>query len=224
MSFRFRFSVLLSLTWLVATSQVTTYRFTGTVAIVGGDLGSTVQVGNAFQADFVFDEAAAFFNDVGTTTVYKSTLSEISIFTSGSGTLTWSLASPLSDNTSHGFSVTNNGGFDGISFSTPGGGPDKLTGPLLNSYLVSSLYFNIRDTGSTVFSSEAIPASLSLASFNFRQAYLYFNNQFPGETITFTLTNIEKNPSAIPEPSAYAAVFGGLALVGVIVSRRHRRA
>lgn len=40
-------------------AQVTTFRFNGTVASVGSNLGSDVQVGDTYQADFTFDPAVA---------------------------------------------------------------------------------------------------------------------------------------------------------------------
>ena len=49
----------LGLTSFALAAPITTYRFSGTVSAVGSNLGSTVQVGNAYAADFTFDEAIA---------------------------------------------------------------------------------------------------------------------------------------------------------------------
>lgn len=213
-----RILLLLALTTLTATAQVTVYRISGTVASVGGDLGSTVQVGNAFQVDFTFDESVALHNNFGSFALYKSMESELQIVTGGSGTLTWTASTPLSNDFNHGFAISNNNsGYDRINFDA---NSTYLAGPALNGESVSSLYFNLQDFTQTAFASTAIPASLSLGSFGQKEGRLYFDGQTASETINFTLTNIEKNPSAIPEPSTYAAVLGGLALAGVMLRRR----
>ena len=41
-------------------------------------------------------------------------------------------------------------------------------------------------------------------------------------TINYTASDVTLTASAIPEPSTYAAIFGGLALVGAVVQRRRR--
>lgn len=213
-----RLLLLLALTNLTATAQVTVYRISGTVALVGGDLGSTVQVGNAFQVDFTFDESVALHMNFGSFALYKSMASELRIVTGGSGTLTWTASTPLSNDFNHGFAVSNNNsGYDRINFDANN---TYLAGPVLNGVSVSSLYFNLQDFTQTAFGSTAIPSSLSLGSFGQKEGRLYFGGQTAGETIDFTLTGIEKNPAAIPEPSAYAALLGGMALAGLLWRRR----
>lgn len=200
-----------------AFAQTTTFRFSGTVTSVGSDLGSTVQVGNAYQADFTFDPAVALFNNMGAMAIYKSTLSEIRI-TTGSGLLTWSVSTPLSNNTNNGFTVNNNnGGSDSIVFST---GPGLLTGPSLNGNAVVSHNFTLRDNTQAAFTSVAIPNTLNPASFPTKVLRLYFDGNLPTDEINFNVTSIEKNPSAIPEPSTYALAFGVAGLAGALWRRR----
>jgi hypothetical protein len=209
---------------LLATSalaQTTTFRFSGTVASVGADLGTTVQVGNAYQADFTFDPAVALFNNMGAMALYRSTLSEIRITTSG-GVLTWSASDPLSNDLNNGFTVNNNnGGSDSIIFST---GTGQLVGPSLNGNAVVSHNFTLQDSTQAVFSSVAIPNTLNPASFPTKVLRLYFDGNLPADTINFSLTSIEKNPSAIPEPSTYALAFGLAGLGGALWRRRRRAA
>lgn len=207
----------LALLAATAFAQTTTFRYSGTVTSVGADLGSTVQVGDAYQADFTFDPAVALFNNMGAMAIYKSTLSEIRI-TTGSGLLTWSASTPLSNNTNNGFTVNNNnGGSDSIVFST---GPGLLSGPSLNGNAVVSHNFTLQDSTQAVFSSVAIPNTLSPASFPTKVLRLYFDGNLPADTIDFGLTSIEKNPSAIPEPSTYALAFGVAGLAGALWRRR----
>lgn len=200
-----------------ATAQVTTYRFSGTVASVGANLGSTVQAGNAYQADFSFDPAVATQFNFGSFALYKSLLSEIRITTAG-GTLVWAAADPLSDDINHGFTIdNNNGGRDAITFST---GPGQLLGPALNGKAVVSHNFTLQDNTQTAFSSANIPASLGPTDFGTKVLRLYFDGNLPADTINFNLTSIELNPTAIPEPSTYALLAGSLALGGVCWRRR----
>ncbi len=200
-----------------AFAQTTTFRFSGTVTSVGSELGSTVQVGNAYEADFTFDPAVALFNNMGAMAIYKSTLSEIRI-TTGSGLLTWSVSTPLSNNTNNGFTVNNNnGGSDSIVFST---GPGLLAGPSLNGNAVVSHNFTLRDNTQAAFSSVAIPNALNPASFPTKVLRLYFDGNLPADEINFNVSTIEKNPSAIPEPSTYALAFGLAGLAGALWRRR----
>lgn len=217
MNISFRLFLLVLLSGLEGMAQITVYRITGTVASVGGDLGTTVQTGNSFQVDFKFDEAVALHMNFGSFALYKSMESKLQIVTSGNGTLTWMASTPLSNDFNHGFAVNNNNsGSDRINFDA---NSTYLAGPMLNSETVSSLYFNLQDFTQTAFNSTAIPSSLSLGAFGQKEGRLYFGGQTAGETINFTLTNIDRNP-AVPEPSTYAAILGGLALIGVVLRRR----
>lgn len=199
------------------TAQVTTYRFSGTVASVGANLGSTVQVGDAYEADFAFDPAFATQFNFGNFALYKSVLSEIRIFTGG-GTLTWTASDPLSNDINNGFSVdNNNSGRDAITFST---GPGQLLGPALNGEAVVSHNFTLQDNTQTAFASAGIPASLAPTDFGTKVLRLYFDGNLPADTIDFNLTSIQLNPTAIPEPSTYALMAGALALGDVCWRRR----
>ncbi len=208
---------LLSILAISINAQVTTYRMSGAVASVGGDLGSSVQVGQTYEADFVFDESLALFNNFGSFALYKSTLTEIRI-TTGSGILTWSASTPLSNDANNGFAVhNNNSGRDAIIFST---GPGYLVGPALNSLNVSTLVFTLQDSTQTAFSNASIPTFLSPASFPLKLLDLNFGNQFPSEQIKFNLSTIERNPMPVPEPSTYALLAGAVALLGAVIRRR----
>ncbi len=216
--------LLLALALSAATSlpaQVTTFRFSGTVASVGANLGSDVQVGQAYQADFTFDPAVATQFNFGNFALYKSILSEIRIFT-GNGTLTWTASDPLSNDINNGFSIdNNNGGRDAITFST---GPGQLLGPALNAKPVVSHNFTLQDNSQTAFASAAIPGSLAPTDFGTKVLRLYFDGNLPADTIDFNLSSIELNPTAIPEPSTYALMAGSLVLVGAFWRRRRIKA
>ena len=210
----------LGLTSFALAAPITTYRFSGTVSAVGSNLGSTVQVGNAYAADFTFDEAIALQFNFGNFALYKNTLSEIRITSTGSGLLTWSASDPLSNDINNGFTIDNNSlGRDAITFST---GPGQLLGPALNGESVVSHSFNLTDGTQTAFSSAGIPAALSPASFATKVLTLTFDGNLEADTIRFNLVQIEKNPSAIPEPATSTALVG-LLVLGFGASRRSRR-
>lgn len=196
-------------------AQVTTFRFNGTVASVGSNLGSDVQVGDTYQADFTFDPAVATQFNFGNFAVYRSILSEIRIFT-GSGTLTWTASDPLSDDVNNGFTIDNsNNGRDAITFST---GPGQLVGPALNGEAVGSHNFTLQDNRQTAFANSNIPTFLNPASFGTKALRLTFDGNLEADTINFSLSSIDLNPTAIPEPSTYALLAGGLALAGRLVA------
>lgn len=201
----------------VVQAQITTYRYIGTVTSVGANLGTAVQIGQAYEADFTFDESVALHNNLGGFALYKSMHHEIRIST-GSGTLTWSASTPLSNNFNNGFAVhNNNGGRDAFIVDAA---PGLLVGPSLNGNAISSLSFTLQDSTQVAFSSTAIPTFLTPGAFPTKVLNLLFANQFPAEIIRFDLTSIVKNPAPIPEPSTYALVLGLAALVGLRLRRR----
>ncbi len=208
-----------SLYALVTADPITTFRFAGTVQSVGADLGPAVSVGDFYEADFVFDEATALFNNFGNLALYNNLLSEIRIQTTG-GTLTWSASDPLGNDINNGFTIDNNNlGRDAITFST---GPGQLLGPALNGEAVVGHNFNLSDFTQTAFSSTAIPNSLSPSSFALKVLTLTFDGNLEADTIRFNLSSITKNPAPVPEPSTYLTLAGGTLALLMLRSRRAR--
>lgn len=202
-------------------APITTYRFIGTVSSVGTNLGSTVAVGNAYQADFTYDEAVAPQLSTPNFSIYRSTFTEIRIATSG-GPLTWNFSTPLSNNSNHSFTVDNNNlGRDAINFG-PGAG--LLSGPTLNSKFSSSVTFTLSDPSQTAFANANRPSSLNPSSFATKVLSMTFDGNIPiDDQILFSLVSIEKNPSAaIPEPASISLLAGAL-ILGAVATRRSRR-
>jgi hypothetical protein len=99
-----------------------------------------------------------------------------------------------------------------------------------------SISMNINGIGTNYFSNTAVTTFLitagTLTAGNTYNASLRFNNNFSdygsnisGATGNFSFTTeVAFQIQAVPEPSAYAAIFGALALAGVVVHRRRQAA
>lgn len=199
-------------------AQTTVYRIAGTVGIVGSNLGTSVAHGNAFQMDLTFDASQSPWHNSGTQALYNLQSTTLTIQSSGAGALTWTRSDPAGNNINHGFSVENSTTRDALVLNGP------LTGPSLNGKAVYDFQFSFIDTTKTVFTSATIPLTLTIGSFNSKLLDLRFAGFTPGQDIiTFNATSLQVNPSAIPEPSTYAAL-AGLAAFGLVLLRRRQRA
>lgn len=195
----------------------TTYRVTGTVSVVGSNLGTSVAFGDSFQMDMVFDETQSPWSSSGTLALYNLQFSTLVIESTGAGTLTWSREDPAGDNINHGFSVENSASRDALTLN------GYFTGPALNGKAVSGYAFTFIDTTKAAFAGTAIPFDLTTGTFNSQLLDLRFDGFVPGQDIiNFTATSFQVNPSAVPEPSTYAAL-AGLAMLGFVVITRRRR-
>lgn len=210
--------VLLSLPGTV--QAITVYHMAGTVSVVGSNLGTVVTAGDSFQVDFTYDESIPAWGNFGNQKLYNLQSTELTIHATG-GDLTWAFSTPSSDNTSHGFSVeNNNSNRDAFILNTPG--HLAMTGPSLNGKDVTSTVFTLIDGTQTAFSSTDYPTSLDPSWFTSQLLDLRFTGQVPGQDIiNFNVTSMQINPSAVPEPSTYALLFG-LGVLGLAVWRRRR--
>lgn len=196
----------------------TVFRVTGTVSVVGTNLGSTVTVGDAFVMDFTLDETQAPWLTNATQSLYNLQLSSLDITTVGSGVLTWALSTPAGNDFNHGFSVENNSGRDALILN------GSVTGPSLNGKVVVGYVFSFLDGTQTAFSATMIPTVLDVSWFNSQLLDLRFDGNVPGaDIINFNATSLEVNPSSVPEPAA-AAAWGAVLVCGWTIWRRRHRA
>jgi formylglycine-generating enzyme len=97
----------------------------------------------------------------------------------------------------------------------------------VGTYSGDASYYGTFDQGGNVFEwNDAIESTskrgLRGGSFNFNDSYLQSSNRYANDP-TLETSNLGFRVSSIPEPSAYAAIFGSLALAIAIVRRRGRR-
>ena len=104
--------------------------------------------------------------------------------------------------------------FDGLVWSSTGSvaGLTGVTGLAVDFGLTSDSIFAVTPT--TLFG-----VSYSIGSTTFGTP-----NTLASAGVNFAFRGLEFSPTVIPEPSAFAAIAGGLALAGVIVGRRRRTA
>ena len=89
---------------------------------------------------------------------------------------------------------------------------------------VASGFWNTAGTTSFLITAGTLTAGqVYSASLQFNNNYINYNTPFAGAngSIGYTVIN-DFQIQAVPEPSTYAAIFGGLALAGVMIRRRRR--
>lgn len=208
---------------LAVFAQEKSYRITGFVSSVGSDLGTTIDgidpvFGDAdpFEITLTFDAGQTpvlipWNGGAGMTASYKLLETAITIRPDTGGPLTWSFSSPLGDNDSHSFGIANNigtndnftGGMAGFTFD----------GPALNGHSFGFWMMTLSDFQGVLFSDTSLFESLNMAELNQRSLQLFFGASHSGVTINLSPQEVALvSASAIPEPSTWAAIAGGVAL------------
>lgn len=87
----------------------------------------------------------------------------------------------------------------------------------------SNVSVSLYDDTATVFDNTAIPTSLLLGAYTNPAMYLYWTDPSLGQRVltNSVLTSLTL-VSSVPEPSGYAMLLAGMALVGVAIRRRAR--
>lgn len=112
--------------------------------------------------------------------------------------------------TAQGITVNHSKGYDNLSFSMAG----------FSSVGVS---FGFSDTAS-ILSGLAIPSDIDLSAWSYAEAALFWADMGSNRYLTMNgmLTSVTK-VSAVPEPTSYAMLLAGLALVSGIAARRKQQ-
>lgn len=209
-------------------AQEKSYQITGTVSTVGSNLGTSVE-GLSFGADADTFKISLTFDSGQTPHVvagmafYRLWETSITIYADG-GPLTWSFSTPLADNGSHDFSIQNNVGNPAYDNFTAGGSPGTFSGPALNGKNFSYWMMTLSDFQGTILSDTSLPETLTMAALEQRSLSLIFDGFMAGDYINLAPQQVELvSASAIPEPSTWAAIAGGLALGAAGWAKRRKR-
>lgn len=207
-----------------SSAVLVTYQFSGQFDSVGDANGVFgVTAGDAFTGSFTYDTSMTVWNSSPDNVVYEKTapIAPLS-FTAVVNGVTYSVDAasvPLR------LQVTNNaGGLYDQFVLVPDGG---IAHPLSATYPLGSMALTLRDTSNTVFTSTAIPASLSLGDFDVAQ----FNMSFatdpmgdPGEMDNVIMLGTITSMSAVPEVGAATLLALPSTALAVLAARRRRRA
>jgi|GEM_PF-3366908 len=208
-------------------------RISGFVGSVGSNLGTTIDGSfpdfnerDPFRIDLRFESTQAptiIPAGTGQTASYNLLESTFTIF-ADEITYSWGFSTPLADNYSHSFGITNDyylgSGTPQDKFTA--GGSLPYTGPTLNGKAISHWQLTFYNNGGSTFSDTSVPSSLELSSY-VKLLDMTFVGYMTGDQITFSVTNWENLPvTPVPEPSTWAAILGAAALGGVIWTRRRQ--
>lgn len=215
---------LLGFAGLISPLQADSFNITGTVASVGGNLGTDIVGGSStFAIRLTYNPVQTphlIAAGTGQTASYRLLETAITIY-GVSNTYTWSLSTPLADNSSHNFGITND---NSVSYSpaadvfSSGLSGATFSGPALNGKNFSHWSLNWVDNHpNTAFSNTSIPSSIDVSAFNYRPTSLIFTGFTNADSITLNTLAI----SVIPEPAGMG-VMAGLAGLVAVLSRRRR--
>lgn len=219
---------------VVASAQEKNYRITGFVSSVGSDLGTMIDGispvfadADPFEITLKFDAGQTptlipWNGGAGMTASYKLLETAITIRPDTGGPLTWSFSSPLGNNDSHSFGIANNIGTN--DNFTSGMAGYTFDGPMLNGNSFGFWMMTLSDFQGVMFSDTSLFESLNMAELNQRSLQLFFGPSLSGVTINLSPQQVELvSASAIPEPSTWAAIAGGVALGVAGWTKRRRR-
>lgn len=210
------------------------FHITGTVATVGANLGTAIDGASpdwaerdAFEIDLTFNSNQtpniSGAGD-GETATYRLLETVITIH-GDEGALTWTYSTPAADNVSHSFGVTNDfyGGSDWFSSGLSGA---TFTGPALGPSNKRFSHWQLQFTqfAGTALDDTDIPSALELSALNVKEITLVFDGFGFEDDITLSVSDATViSATAIPEPSTWVAIVGGLALGFASWAKRRRR-
>ena len=204
-----------------------TFDFGGTVTSVDPALAGSFAVSQSLTGSFTYESTSLPSSPGGGN--YFTALTALSFTV---GTYSASFLGPLPPPSQDlKISVINLPGLD--IFNVSAVTTDGLTGPPAAGFAFSGFFFSLQDNTGTVFSSTALPTSLSLSSFDFPVFTLEFldldDNEFAVEGTVTSLTLVPPtgggnggNGGAPPIPEPSTVVLLGSGLAGLAVWKRRR--
>ena len=191
-------ALLLALAAPAAQASTITISFSGTIDEIGPDVASGFTSGDPFSGTIQFDDATPDTNASAILGDYGGAISSMSFDFGGYlATATVGQVSVRNDT---------NDSFNAVTFNGNGAQVAGLS--------LVSLSLSLVDSAGTTFSSDAIPASLSLSDFFFAKGAI----EFEGGTSRRVRGSISSLTYTVPEPGALAL----LAVAGLLALRRGR--
>ncbi len=212
---------------MVAPAATTTAQAAAVTYYFGGTLKTSdvpsLPVGNSFAGSFTFEssalESSTFAGDpfralyVSDSTTIDATLNSYSFS---------SVNTPACSSSCVGEVVTNDDTTSGDVFQVSNlllGISAPLTGPNLNGSSPFLLLLNLYDSGSTVFNSDALPASLALSSFDDSVFQIGF---FNGATSSYASGPLAYLSATAPIPEASTSTMLAMGLVALGFARSQK--
>ena len=193
---------------------IITFDFSGTVQFNSPALASQFPVGQPITGSFNYNTTAVDTVPSPNEARYPLT-SNISVTFGSTYTATGTLGE-----TNVGNDISGSDSFQVLAANSPGRG--AVVAPPIGVLVAGALLVSLLDSDGTVFSSDAIPTSLSLAPFEFKSVDLIFDDSDPRtleESVRATITSLTQQvPAQVPEPFSLALV--GTAFAALAVARR----